>query len=97
MAYQRFNDLLALPWYPKLYTDTSWGLELIVNTYGIDVAERIVKAIGVERILFGTDWISFRERVSDELAIIDSMKLSSEEKARILGGNAEEILDTIPR
>ncbi len=95
MAYQSFNDLLALRWWPKTYVETSNGLNMIVSAYGIETAEKILRTIGVERVVFGSDWEGTPERMAETLNIIDDMGFSEEEKARILGENINEVLDAV--
>ena len=54
------------------------------------LASRIVKAHGADKVLFATDspWASFE----DSLAFVKGLDLSEEEKSKILGENAAELL-----
>ena len=92
MAYHRFADLLAIPYIPKTYVETSHGLNLIAELHGIETAEKIVRRIGIDNIVFGSDWEGNADRMTETLDIIDRMKLSVEEKARIVKHNFEGIL-----
>ena len=51
---------------------------------------RMVRAVGVDRILFGTD--SPWSDQAAEIARIKSLSLTEEEKSAILGGNAQKLL-----
>ena len=69
---------------------------MIVHTYGIETAERILRAIGTKRVVFGTDWIGISDkRMTETLNMIDDMKFSDEEKALILGENINELLEAV--
>ena len=53
--------------------------------------EELVKELGAERVLFGTDspWTEHKEQIG----LIRSSSLPDEEKALILGGNAKKLLN----
>lgn len=70
----------------NLFFDTSYSLADLGAEHMMD----LIKAHGVERILFGTDspWTS----QSAEVTNIRALPLSDDEKAAILGGNAERLL-----
>lgn len=95
MGFPRFNDLLALWVCKNTYVETSIGLNQIVQTYGIQIAENILRTIGIERVVFGSDWSGTPERMTQTLNIIDDMSFSSAEKARILGDNIDELLESV--
>jgi len=69
-----------------IYLDTSMGFDY----YSTEQFLRIVEGHGAERILFATDspW-SYADR---EIARLQELPLSREEKDAILGGNARRIL-----
>ena len=69
-----------------VYLDTSMGFE----HYTKDQFLRIVRAHGVNKILFGSD--SPWSRASEEISAIRSLDLPDSEKELILHGNAERIL-----
>jgi len=54
-----------------------------------------LRAFGPERILFGTDstvWGGYRHHiVQEQLAVLDRLELSAEDRARILGDNARRV------
>jgi len=95
MAYQRFLDLLILMWEPGIYVETSFGLELIASLHGIKFAERFLRRLGINRIVFGSDWMGQVERMTDlNMNIIDKMDLTKEEKDNILGENIRKVLES---
>lgn len=70
----------------NVYLDTSNGFDF----YGDDAFLRIVRAHGADKILFGSDspWTNAKA----EIEHIKALPLTEEEKAAILGGNAEKLL-----
>ncbi|NLG24868.1 MAG: amidohydrolase [Clostridiales bacterium] len=84
---QVLNTLCGLP----VYLDTAYCHSRVI----VPIARRIVEKHGARRILFGSDmpWSDVRL----ELQLIDSLGLSEEEKRRVLGGNAAELLNLHPR
>ena len=70
----------------KVYLDTSMGFE----HFPLDTFCRIVKAHGAKRVLFGSD--SPWSNAKNEISILKSLPLTSEEKADILGNNALKLL-----
>jgi len=93
MAWQRFMDLLMLVWEPGIYIETSNGLNMIAGLYGVDFAERLILRLGVDKVVFGSDWMGSRSRVTKEnMGLINKMSLTREEKEKILGENIRKIL-----
>lgn len=85
----------------QVYLDTSFSTGLLTSPddhytpEGLKLLDeprflRMVKSFGVERILFGTDspWSDQKESID----WIQALPLSGEEKAAILGGNAQRLL-----
>lgn len=70
----------------NIYLDTSMGFEYFCD----DRFMRIARAHGTDKILFGSD--SPWSAAKSELAHIDALPLSEEEKHAIKGGNAAKIL-----
>lgn len=95
-GYQHFMDLLPLAEYPGIYVETSFGLELIANLYGIKFAEKFIRRIGIDKVVFGSDWMGIQdgeERIVDNnFRIFDKMILTKEEKAKILGENIRKVM-----
>ncbi len=69
-----------------MYLDTSMGF----SYYPHDQFLRIVKAHGADKILFGSD--SPWSKADEEIATLQSLPLTDEEKACILHKNAEKLL-----
>ena len=96
-AYQRFMDLIPLVSYPGIYVETSFGLEMIADLYGIKFAERFIRRIGIDKIVYGSDWMGTQdgiERIVDNnFSIFDKMNLTKEEKAKILGENIRKVME----
>lgn len=80
------------------YVDISAFLPALVNLYGIRQANRILRAFGPRRLLFGTDYPqvfgcrpgNIYERYCD---ILNQMDFSQEEAEMIAYGNLEKILN----
>jgi predicted TIM-barrel fold metal-dependent hydrolase len=96
MAYHHFMHLEALAWQPGIFIETSFGLEMIANLYGIKFAERFIHRIGSDNVVFGSDWMGTQDgdiRITDNnFNLFDKMNLTKVEKAKILGENIKEIL-----
>ena len=96
IAYQRFMDLLILMWAPGIHVETSNGLEMIASLHGIKFAERLIRRMGVNRVVFGSDWMGQVERMADEnMTIITKMDFTKEEKDNILGETIRTVLESI--
>ncbi|MHA2173475.1 MAG: amidohydrolase family protein [Candidatus Hodarchaeales archaeon] len=97
MVPQHFMELEVLLWEPGLYVETSFGLETITNLYGVDFAERWLRRIGINNVVFGSDWMGTQDgdtRIADNnLKIFNQMNLTQDEKNKILGENIQEILN----
>lgn len=94
MGYQRFLDLLAiLPFQqPRIYAETSWGLTMIADLFGVDFATKFIRKIGVDNVIFGSDWEGNNSERKTQLSIIEKMSLTKEEKEKILGENVITLL-----
>jgi predicted TIM-barrel fold metal-dependent hydrolase len=69
-----------------LYFDTAFSF----GELGAERMEKLIRAHGVEKVLFGTDLPWGRPR--GEIANLKTLKLSAEEQRLILGGNAQRLL-----
>lgn len=98
MAYQHFMDLEILAWEPGIYIETSFGLEMITSLYGIEFAEKMIRRIGINKVVFGSDWMGTQDgstRIETlNLNIFGKMNLTEEEKEKILGENIRKVLET---
>lgn len=72
------------------YVDISGTLLDICELYGVEFAERLLRKIGLERVLFGTDYPIFPyERYFE---VLDRMSFTDEEIERIAYKNAAKLL-----
>jgi len=69
----------------KVWLETSFSLAML----GAERATALIRAHGIDRVLFGTDWPW--KCHSEEVALVRGLDLSDEEKAMILGGNARRL------
>jgi len=94
MAWQRFMDLLTLVWESGIYIETSNGLNMIADLYGVDFAERLIRRLGVDKVVFGSDWMGSSSRMTKEnIDLINKMNLTTGEKEKILGENIRKVLN----
>lgn len=93
MGGPRFLDLLPIAPLPEVYVETSWGLTMIADLFGIDFTTRYIRRIGVDNVVFGTDWIGTNNERKAQLSVIQKMSLTREEKEKILGENMRKILE----
>jgi len=94
MGYQRFLDLLlCIAPLSGVYVETSWGLTMIADLFGIDFATRYIRRIGVDNVIFGSDWMGTNEEMNDQLSLIQKMSLTREEREKILGENIRRVLE----
>jgi len=94
MAWQRFMDLLTLVWESGIYVETSHGLSMITDLYGVDFTERLIRRLGVDKVVFGSDWTGSSSRMRKEnMDLINKMNLTREEKEKILGENIRKVLE----
>jgi len=67
-----------------------------VDLFGINFATRFIRKIGVDNVIFGSDWMgtssSLRKEMNAQLDIIKKMSLTKEQKEKILGENIRKIL-----
>lgn len=70
----------------RIYFDTAFSSGRMPRGH----CRRIIKAHGVERVLFGSDmpWSG----TDAEMRFIDSLELTDDEKSAVLGGNARRLL-----
>jgi len=93
MGHLNFNDLLVLARMRGVYAESSWGLTLIAGLHGTGYAERFIRMMGVENVLFGSDWFGPNGEMERQLDLIGRFDLTGEEREMILGGNASRILN----
>lgn len=92
MGHLNFNDLLVLARTRGVYAESSWGLTLMAGLHGMEYAARFLRRMGVENVLFGSDWFGPNGEMERQLDLIGRLDLTGEEREMILGGNASRIL-----
>jgi predicted TIM-barrel fold metal-dependent hydrolase len=85
-GYRYWDDVEKYLIGKNVYFDTSYALEELGN----ERAEQLIKAHGVQKVLFGTD-SPWRDQTK-EISFIRSLNLRSAEINEILGKNASRIL-----
>jgi predicted TIM-barrel fold metal-dependent hydrolase len=95
MAWPRYLDLIAIGQIPGVYVETSWGLTSIAELNGTAYTSRLLRMIGIDNIVFGSDWCSVQIGMEQErqIRLIESLDLTREEKDKILGGNMGRVLN----
>jgi predicted TIM-barrel fold metal-dependent hydrolase len=75
--------------------ETSWGLTNIAELNGTAYTAKLIRMIGAENVVFGSDWLGpgIGEEQERQLRLIESLDLSREEKEGILGENIKKVLD----
>lgn len=76
------------------YVDVSYTLLMLADLYGIPFCERLLRQIGIDRILFGTDIPICT--YSDYERIFDEMSFTQDELERIACVNAKRMLSGLP-
>ena len=79
--------------YPNLFFDCSAAVSGTVQPPSLsdDEAADVIRRLGVERVLFGSDWPWFHPLRDRER--IEALPLSDSEKGLILGENARRVMD----
>jgi predicted TIM-barrel fold metal-dependent hydrolase len=72
----------------NIWVETSGGLEEIAQIFGIRTAERVLRKMGLNWTIYGSD---FPLPAKPQLQIIQKMRLNTEEKERLLHQNAETV------
>ena len=76
------------------YVGISGTLLWLADLYGIPFCERLLRRIGIDRLLFGTDYPVYRYEAYCD--VLDSMEFSREEVEKIAHSNAERMLSGHP-
>jgi predicted TIM-barrel fold metal-dependent hydrolase len=78
--------------YPNIYTETSMRLRSLDEAGQWSPAEAVTwfRLIGIDRILFGTNWPLFNPQ--EDIDTVRTLPLTPEEKRKILGENAKRAL-----
>ncbi|MHA1802071.1 MAG: amidohydrolase family protein [Candidatus Heimdallarchaeaceae archaeon] len=96
MGVPRWLDLLTIAPLPNIYVETSWGLTMLAELYGLDFTTRFIRKIGVDNIVFGSDWLGEGWlETKNQLDLIQKLNLSVAEKEKILGDNINAVLERL--
>ena len=96
MGFPRWFDLLTIAPLPNIYVETSWGLTMLAELFGLDFATRFIRKIGVDNVVFGSDWLGGGwSETKKQIELIHSLNLSESEKEKILGDNMFRVLDEL--
>ena len=96
MGVPRWFDLITIAPLPNLYVETSWGLTMLAELYGLDFTTRFIRKIGVDNVVFGSDWLGegwFETK--NQLDLIQKLNLTAAEKEKILGDNINTVLERL--
>ena len=93
MSYPCFLDLRTVVSHKGVYVDTSTTLPWIIDLLGIDSTSRYIRCLGVEKILFGSDWWGPNGEMEKQVQSIEKLDLTKEEREKILGKNISKILN----
>jgi predicted TIM-barrel fold metal-dependent hydrolase len=87
-------DLLTVGQIPWVYVETSWGLTNIAELNGTAYTAKLLRMIGTESVVFGSDWLGpgIGEEQQRQFRLIEYLDLSREEKEGILGENIRKVL-----
>lgn len=92
-SYPLFTDLLNIVSKDGVYVDTSTTLPWIIDLYGIDFTSRYIKSIGVDSVIFGSDWWGVSSEMKKQVESIGKLNLTENEKNMILGGNISKLVN----
>ena len=94
MGWPRYMDLLTVWQIPGIYVETSWGLTNIAELKSTAYTAKLIRMIGAENVVFGSDWLGpgIGEEHERQLKLIENLDLSREEKEVILGENIRKVL-----
>ena len=88
-------DVLSVGQIPGVYVETSWVLTSIAKLNGVPYTSKLVRRIGVDNVVFGSDWCTAQIGMEQErqIKLIESLDLSREEKDKVLGENMRQALN----
>jgi predicted TIM-barrel fold metal-dependent hydrolase len=94
MAWPRYLDLLTIAKTPGVYAETSFGLGPIAQLNGLEYTAKYLRMIGVENVLYGSDWNGslFSQHMKDSVRLIYKLPLTDEEREMILEQNITQLL-----
>ncbi|UCG29906.1 MAG: amidohydrolase family protein, partial [candidate division WOR-3 bacterium] len=93
VAGPRFMDLLTIGQIPGVFVETSWGLTLLADLFGIDFVTQFIRNVGVDNFIFGSDWSGTpHPAMKEQLELIQKLNLTEAEKKKILSENIAKVL-----
>ncbi|UCG30957.1 MAG: amidohydrolase [candidate division WOR-3 bacterium] len=93
VAGPRFMDLLTIGQIPGVFVETSWGLTLLADLFGIDFVTQFIRNVGVDNFIFGSDWSGTpHPATKEQLELIQKLNLTEAEKKKILSENIAKVL-----
>ena len=94
MAWPRYLDLLIIAKIPGVYVETSFGIGLISELNGLEYTARYLRMLGIDNILYGSDWNGdiFGQYMKDSIQLIKDLPLTNDEKEKILEKNITKLL-----
>lgn len=95
MGFPRYLDLITVARIPGVYVESSWCLTGIAELHGLEFTAKYLRMVGVDNVLFGSDWSGKQVGIEQErqLDLINKLDLSREEKDKILGENVSKIFN----
>ena len=93
MGHLNYNDMIVLARQEGVYAETSWGLTLMAELHGIDFTAKFIRRVGVDNLVFGSDWFGPNGEMERQIELIERLDLNREEKEKIFGANISEILN----
>ena len=83
----RFLDTVKMA-LPNVWAETSSGLVEIADLFGVKTAERVLRKIGFDHLIYGSD---FPLPARPQLELIQKMDLTEKERDKIFHENAEQL------
>jgi predicted TIM-barrel fold metal-dependent hydrolase len=93
MGHLNYNDMLALARQEGVYAETSWGLTLMAELNGLGYTLKFLRRAGIDNLVYGSDWFGPNGEMERQLELIKKLDLTREEREKMLGGNARNLLD----
>ncbi len=88
-----FMDLLTIAKQPGIYVETSHTLMMIADLFGIEFAVRFIRRLGIDNVLYGSDWFGPPDFMSNRFSLIGKMDLTAAERGKLLGGHIKGLLE----
>ena len=92
MGHLNYNDMLVIARQKDVYAETSCGLTLMTELNGVDFTSKFVRRVGVDSLVYGSDWFGPNGEMERQLELIMKLDLTRNEKEKMLGGNISKLL-----